>query len=99
MATPNQITKRLQKANFPLAGLTISRNEIEICIDYKEIDNNGHKFGTCNERKTRKAAKAIQKLFPEFTGEISTQYGAIILSPSSFKHSGEFCDVSSSHHY
>lgn len=99
MATANQITKRLQKANISLEGLTISRDEIEVCKDYQEIENNGWKYGICNEAKTKKAAKEIQKLFPEFGGSIKTQYGAIVLSPSSFSHTGDFCDASSSHHY
>jgi len=73
--TKNQITKRLLKNNIELNYLTIERDEIEVAVDYKEIDG----YGTVNEAKTKKLAKQIKKLFPECTYETRRQYGAIAL--------------------
>ena len=77
--TTNQITAKLNKANISLEGLTINRNEIEICLGYSETENNGHKFGSCNSRKVNSVRSQIQKALPEFNGGYSTGYGAWIL--------------------
>jgi hypothetical protein len=73
--TAAQITKRLVKNQIELTSLTIERDEIEVAVDYKEING----YGTVNEAQTKKLANKIKKLFPECSHVSRRQYGAIAL--------------------
>jgi len=71
----SQITKRLVKNLISLESLTIGKDEIEVAVDYKEING----YGTVNEAQTKKLANKIKKLFPECSYTTRRQYGAIAL--------------------
>jgi hypothetical protein len=75
-----QITNVLSKAGFDTQkSLTIERDEVTVCVGYQEIDNNGHKFGTCDETKTNRLAKAVSKALGWGNG-FRTGYGAWVVT-------------------
>lgn len=82
--TVNQIIKKLQKAGIDLSNLKIERDSVEVCVDYREIDNNVHKYGDCNETKTRRLANKVSKILGWKSG-FPTAYGAQILTAYAVK--------------
>ena len=78
--TANQIKKAIAKSGILYAdeSVTISRDEIEIHVDYIEKEHCGRKYGECNEAKTKALANKIAKLFPGvYVG--GTGYGAHVI--------------------
>ena len=92
--TVNQITKKLVKGNVSLEGLKINRDEIEICLGYKE--SNG--FGSCDDDLVEERYAEIYNTIPEFNGGLYTGYGSLILQVG-YKSKGDWNDVSSEYHY
>jgi hypothetical protein len=79
--TKNDITRKLKKAGFDTKkNMTIEADEVTVCVGYREIDNNGHKFGVCDEEKTERLANAVRTALG-WKGGFRTGYGAQVVIP------------------
>lgn len=92
--TKKQITRILLKNKIGLEGLTISHNEIEICLGYEE--HNGR--GNCDSDLVDAKHHEIGKVLPTFGSGYYTGYGALVCQHN-YEGMGDWNDKSSKHHY
>ena len=98
--TARQITRKLKAAGIlPLYenSLKIEKDEIEVCVDYKELDNNGNKYGVCNEEKTQDLANKVKEIIG--WDSYQTQYDSVIFEKDYNPIDSDWNDVSSEYHY
>lgn len=97
--TAKQIAKKLTASGIVFDGkTTINRDQVIVHVRYFEHDNNGHRYGTCNEKKTAKLARRIAAALG-WHGMTWTGYGACRVVPPASPDMGNWNDPCSRWHY